>query len=1227
MSYTDTMELEFRAEDNSPVSDQEAVIEEFHEGTGRVAVDAAAGTGKTTTMLYTVAETVVREATEEYNPFEDILLTTFTRDAASELKQRLKSELRRHKAAGGDVPQDVFRWIETDSHIQTMDSFFHELLTQISLEINLPPDFEIEEGVELQQLRDEIFDQLRISHSDEFEQLDNAYPDESWREYPPDSVEQMLTNAQQKCRELGITPVEAKQQMVDNLAAGHGGQTPPTTLDDVNELLEVVVAPTAEVTTRNSPRSQEEAYDEMVDHVRDTYERSLDLIEAFCAILQEYEAQYDEATREAGVFTFRDATHILREFLNRSEGADFAESLGRKFDYVFVDEFQDTSIAQCDILQTFIRNESETQLLLIGDVKQSIYEWRSADPSIFSEIIEETRGESGGARIPHLDVDNVTYHALTSNFRSHEDIVAATNHVFSQLFDDDTRGDISDAINIEYTPVEAASPSAGASSDSAHLHVLDLEYENIDGYPRRQEIWTPDEADRIAGTIASMVGYSEEDAAEAPVLVADGTDEDGAPQTRPPKPGDITLLFRSTRYMHVYADALRDYGINAAPKTTDDLFAQAEIKLLIDVLYWFANPHETGSILRILRSPLVACSDETLRSLAAREYYLEDLIGGWPEELPKRDKEQIDRLVELRDDLRWEREGSKTDLVNRILRHTCFDAIVLADIDGLRRYGNLWLLTEIVSDWEDEELLPYRDFVDRLMTLREQANQSESSYEVVDIADRHDESTVSLTTVHAAKGQEYSIVFLCDLLKQSTFPKTQHERLVANRQNGFALRPKASDLPFPPDVSFPTPNDTDDVWIGENRDVNDIPELTGPIWLSDERDNSGHLRFRNPLNDFVEAEQAEFWRMFYVAFTRAEDHLFLGVSQLPDWIDFTEYTTWNVAFNNFMMPSEGWEAEGVNLPIRGGSEDPDTLDIGVNEIPRSDPETTDTISAPDLEMHLESPPSNRREQVPFRPARVSATQIHELLECQRRYQYQYVQEISSSRLQVTSTDPIVLESSEKSIPRGLNPDQWGDIVHEAFERRLEDESSLEAYLRKFTDSIQEAVEMVIEDAQSHTAEFREALGSPDQAHAEFTVSTILDLDGNPLRIDGDIDLLYQRNGSWYLVDYKTAARPDDEYEELRYERQLRTYTWLLEREYGIEVQEASLIYIDLDADPHCRSEPLPEAVETDGFEEELRNRITGLEITTSRGLTAEPAEHRCSACPYRASRGGPCENE
>src|SRR6056297_1759109 len=77
-----------------PVDDQRAVLASYFEGTGRVVVDASAGTGKTTTLVVTLAETIVRTATDKRNPLAGMLVTTFGRDATAELKTRLKTLLR-----------------------------------------------------------------------------------------------------------------------------------------------------------------------------------------------------------------------------------------------------------------------------------------------------------------------------------------------------------------------------------------------------------------------------------------------------------------------------------------------------------------------------------------------------------------------------------------------------------------------------------------------------------------------------------------------------------------------------------------------------------------------------------------------------------------------------------------------------------------------------------------------------------------------------------------------------------------------------------------------------------------------------------------------------------------------------------------------------------------------------------------------------------------------------
>lgn len=1234
MSYVDDMALQFGPNDDTPVDDQVAVIEAFLDGTGRVAVDAAAGTGKTTTMLTTVAETVVRESADGTDPFQRLLLTTFTTDAASELKTRLKAVLRDHVDAGGDLQDDVLRHAETDSQIRTIDSLFHEFLREIAMEVGLPSEFELEDGEGIQDVRDEAFAAARRDHREALDRLETAYPDESWRAFPPSTVREMVEATQQKCREFCITPGEAHDLLRENLDSGHGGHTPPTTFSDVQNLLEAVVFDGASLdVTVDDPERHEEIERQFTAHVRSTYERSRQLVDDFAAVLETYDERYDVLTRERGTLTYMDTTHLLRTFVEGDSDHPFVESLRTRFDYVFVDEFQDTSIAQARVLKELVSGE-DTRLLVIGDVKQSIYQWRSADPELFGDIISTViDAGDAGAEIPYFEVENVVYRPLTSNFRSHPELVDAANHVFGSVFSDAGRGDVGH-VDVSYVDVDAESGRKHWDDDAAHLHVLDLDIGD-DGYPNRDETWTPVEAERVAATIDSLVDPD----VESDVAVFEDADEPtGRVRTRQAKPGDITLLFRTTTHMHRYAAALRERGIDAAPKVSGDLFDQPEVSFLIDVLYWFSNPHEEGALLRILRSPLVACSDATLRYLASEDYFLASLLdeGSWPAELPDDDRERIARLVALREDLRWDREGSKTDLVNRILRHSAFDAIVLADEDGLRRYGNLWLLTEIIDGWEEEELLPYREFVDRLTTFRERAVEAsgEPDYEVADVADPDDQSTVTLTTVHAAKGREFPIVFLCDLLKQSSFPRTQHQRLVSTRRHGFALRPKPGEMSFPDGVSFDTPDgdegEGDDAWLHDDRDDGNYPDLTGPVWISDERnDEDGRFRHQSPLNEFVRPDASEFWRMFYVAVTRAADHLFVGLTSLPNWAEeWTRWTTWATTLNDLLEPDEGWVSHRggtVTLNLDGVS-----LPVGVDDVPTIDQTDQPETELPDFQRFLEQEPMDVPETVPYRPLQVSPSRIHDLVECPRRYQYQHVQQVAPYSESLLAFDSDGERATESSSPGGVPPNEWGTAVHEALEAQVVGRDQLATCVNALEDPLREYVLWVAEAFRRDVDSYRTALDDEREAYAEFPVSTVLDVGVGEVHVTGEIDLLYCDDEGWHLADYKTTKVPEDgSFKADKYARQLRTYAWALAREYDLEVASASLLYVDLAVDDGTVDvEPVEVSLSTGpaAYADELRDALGSVDVVTPTGLTARPSDRRCDRCPYAASRGGPCEH-
>ncbi len=1249
---------------HSPVDDQRAVLASYFNGTGRVVVDASAGTGKTSTLVLTAAETIVRQATETDNPLSEMLVTTFGRDAAAELKTRLKTLLRHHIDNGGDLPQAVFRWIETESNIQTLDAVFADLLGEIAVEVRVPPDFSVDDRLELQRIREAVFEDLRGEYRSEFRTLDDAYPAEVWREYPPDSVEAMVSTAQQKCREFGISTADAAESLRESLAVGHGGEgdgwfdgvtgetagpdsVPPETVDGVTAILRTVVGEDAELNADSPAAAQQ-----LLAHVRETYFATEAAIDAFATLLTAYEREYDRRTRRAGQFTFTDVSHLLGSYLDDCEPTDpFRQTLGERFDHVFVDEFQDTSAVQCSVLRRLVDAESgasesgrngTTNLFLIGDSKQAIYEWRSADPALFAEIIETTKAAApDSASIPHLDVDDVRYHALTTVFRHHPDIAAAANHVFQRLLEDDGRGGIGD-YTPSYVPVEphgspwevdADADTDDPHPDESHIHVLNVDAasnDDLTSYIAADE-WASAEADRIGETIAAITDPAADD---PPVTIQ--ADETGEP--RQPTPGDITLLFRSTRQMKRYATVLRkEYDIPAEAAATGDLFAQPEIELLVDVLSWIATPYAEAELRRLLRSPLVAVSDETIRALVASDIDPETLVDSWPDHLPTGDRHRLAGLLSLREDLQWDREGSKTALIHRLLQHSGLDAVLLSDTDALRRYGNVWLFVELVDDWEVDELLSYREFRSRLRQLRAATDSTDPQFPVADLTDGETSDAVTLTTVHRAKGQEYPIVFLCDLAKQSTFPRLQHDRLLASRRYGFALRPRPGETPSPDGVGFPTPDTDRDqaVWFNDDFETTAYPDATGPIWLSDARAADGTFRYPNPLNAHLAAREAEFWRLAYVAFTRAKDHVLLGLTSLDetetDYYDDARWSTWLAGFNETLEPTAGWNALAGHTLSREFSWRAETgttisqrVSVGVDELPSHSPEPTGSVDLGD-ELHRLDDSGDGVDHPPYWPRTVSASSLTDLDDCPRDFQYRHVQDIEPPEQAAGSARQPEEPTQSTRTPGSLAPTEWGDIVHRLIELRLDDPDRADRYSQAQPTAVRDVLTRV--DSAVDASSIVEHCRAEGSAWvAEYDLSHLVSTAGQELRVTGTVDLLYRFDGRWHLVDWKTGRRPADG-AAAEHIQQLSVYAWLLDRQFGIAVDTATVGYIDPDGEPVLAPVDVTADLDTAWVDRVVGDASEAVAIGSTDGLETRPDPETCGRCPYAESNGGPCVDD
>ena len=1225
---------------------QQTVFDRFHDPQyGRVCVNAGAGTGKTMTMIRTVAQAVVAEDDAGRDPFDQILLTTFSNDAAHELKTRLKTQLREHDAVTTDQLSDaVWRNIETNADIGTIDGFLQGLLEEIAVDIGVPASFEIRDSVTESDLIDNVFDAVRGDCPSELRQLRDAFPP---TDDQPASYRDLVVQIQQKCREYCWTPAKATRHLRKSLTEMHAGHDRPATIDDVQEILESLVPNPSMLSD-----TDDEALAQLLVHVQETYENTAAVIDAFGVVLESFERHYDRLTLETGALSHTDVTFLLvRELDGDAHGLDgrlpsavadrWRDSLASRYQYVFVDEVQDTSYAQCQVLSHVIRNDAhQTQVLLIGDVKQSIYEWRSAEPEIFGDVIDAAqradnlrdRDVEPSVVDDHFGIRGLTHVPLTLNFRSHPDIIAAANRLFSHVFSHPSLGGMGD-IDIAYEPLDAFRDDGDANQ--ARVHAMDFS-----GNTTRDD-WVRVETERIAATIATIV-----DPDDDPPVRIDPYTKSGTSTPVPPDPGDITLLFRSRSRMEEYATALRDHGLRAAVDASDDLFETTEIKLIIDILEWFANPHSRPSLLRILRSPLVAVSDETLRTVPRFNGSVQALLDDWPERLPRDDRDRIAGLVALRDDLRWSREEAKSDLVHKILRHSGFETVLLTNPEAIREYGNLWTLTELIDQWEEDELLAYRELVDRLTTLRDLTPQNQPDFTVAPIASEENDDAVILTTVHASKGREFPVVFLVDLLNRLNFPRTQLNRLVCSRRDGLAIRPQPGETPFPDGVDIDSPDD-DGVWLGTDRSNGPIATATGPIWLSDERTDDGQFQYGNPLNRHLEREVAESWRNLYVAFTRAADHVFFGLC--TDQIYLGEHTTWMAPMRDVFFPDTDAPTGTVELTptddrlddfaghttASTGSHDPFTLgidDVPLNATPRV---SQDREPLPAVDEFLAgTPETDTIDALPLRPQSLTATAVHDLLSCPRRYQYEHVQD-------VTPMSPP--REQDISPPAGLAPTEWGTVVHDVLEAHVVAGRDLDTELaavrtRHGEEVVDELTDTVIPnfDATDTGTRLRTSVADGDIL-AEETFDVTHDLGETTTLIRGDIDLLYKWDGGWHIVDYKTGGvRSDAEYATARYKTQLQAYAWLLTNLYDIDVSGAHLIYVHDGGTTH------DVAVDYATFDAALNHVTEQLSLTRNENgrimlattPSPDPDDHpdraaldettRCGSCPYGQSKGGPC---
>lgn len=526
------------------------------------------------------------------------------------------------------------------------------------------------------------------------------------------------------------------------------------------------------------------------------------LMEALAELVIDFGRRYEAVKRERGLVDFGDLEHyclrILRDPASTPERplpSAAALEYREQFEEILIDEYQDTNQVQEAILDLIAR-PGHGNRFMVGDVKQSIYRFRLADPGLFLDKYRRyAAGEADGGA-PGLRID------LARNFRSRREVVSGVNGLFRLIMRERAAElDYDERAELKYG---ASYPDPDPELDGEDRFAVECVLldrgaangtENGDADGGTEE----DEAARAAAEELAELETAQLEArwiaARIRAMIAGG---DGRPPLRVWDAKrrvhrratwrDFVILLRAQEsWAQAMADELAAAGIPAYAERKGGYFEQTEVETMLSLLRVIDNPYQDIPLAGVLRSPIGGLNAEELAAvrIAARSGPFFDAVRAAardpeaPASLRLKLEKFLGRLERWRDEAR---QGSLTELIRRIYRETGFYDLAGGLPGGVQRQANLQALLDRARQYEATSfrgLFRFLRFIDRLRDQGGDLGTAKTLGEQDDV--------VRIMTIHASKGLEFPVVFVAGLGKRFNFSDLNGAFLM-HKQLGFGPR-------------------------------------------------------------------------------------------------------------------------------------------------------------------------------------------------------------------------------------------------------------------------------------------------------------------------------------------------------------------------------------------------------------------------------------------------------
>ncbi|OEF98863.1 hypothetical protein BHF71_02750 [Vulcanibacillus modesticaldus] len=729
-------------------------------------VPAGAGSGKTRVLVERYLKIIEKYFDSNPNIIEEIVAITFTEKAAREMKERVRQGMivRRDQALENNQLDKAMMWRENIQKIEratisTIHSFCAKVLREFPVEANIDPEFKVLDSTETSWILAEVVEKelMKILESEKLKGISPLY---QWVKVAgfKRAVNQLLnlynqiTNSGIEIKELerlteesfNISPYQLLTDWDELIISGdelYYGESNGKKFKvfqekwpylksqilqarETGSALNSVIDEMCELTKGNLGSSVKELRKKANDQANlfreklkaiDYHQLEREYLLSFYSVLNLIDSSFKTEKERMNGLDFDDLQ--LKTIRLLSDNQEVRKIIHRRTSFLMIDEFQDNNQIQKKLISLLLEDENrkirQGKLFVVGDPKQSIYRFRGADVYVFKEMEQEIVKNAG--RIA----------PLRYNFRSDPKIIEFVNFFFSQIMSNDpsspnyykeaiAMGEVSkEQDNVEFIPIYLD------SNDEENIREKEAEY--------------------LATRIKSLLQQGIE-------------------------AKEIAILFRSMSNVKVYEQALFKKGIPFYVVGGRGFFHKQEIYDLINILEYLTDPSNNIALAGILRSPLVAITDDTLYQIMTKEVWNKP-FSRWGEtisEVNEAEQEKLQHFIWWITSIKQKLGRIKVfELLEEVIELTNYQAILLALPNGKQAVANIDKLIRLAKNFPGDNPYSIFEFMERIKKMladdlqeKEAAIESESG------------NTVKLMTIHQSKGLEFPYVFVPDLSRR-----------------------------------------------------------------------------------------------------------------------------------------------------------------------------------------------------------------------------------------------------------------------------------------------------------------------------------------------------------------------------------------------------------------------------------------------------------------------------